>query len=130
MSGPRRRGPAWAVLWFAVALTHLPPLGEGAGAQDRLRITYTVDQAMPGRARVVGQVVNEARTDVLDVWVTAEALDRTGRVVARGLVFVSPHLRDGASAPFEAIVPAWPSGGSFRARVSSFRFGLGRPESP
>jgi hypothetical protein len=127
----RRRARARAVLlWLAVALAQIPLLGGPALGQERFRITYTVEQAAPGRARVVGQVVNEARTDVLDVWVTAEVLDRAGRVVARGLAFVSPHLREGAGAPFEALVPAFPSGASVRVRVSSFRFGLGRPESP
>jgi hypothetical protein len=118
------------VLWLALALAPIPLLAERPLAQERFRITYAVDQAAPGRTRVLGEVVNEARSDVFDVWVTAEALDRAGRVVARGLVFVSPHLREGAGAPFEAVVPAPPSGASFRVRVSSFRFGLGRLESP
>ena len=104
-------------------------LGATAGeAQESFRVTWTVERT-PERARVEGRVFNDARLDVHDVSVTAEALDGRGRVVARGIAFVSPIIRQGGSAPFSASVPAVPTASSYRVRVTSFRFGVGT-ESP
>lgn len=104
-------------------------LGATAGeAQENFRVTWTVERT-PERARVEGRVFNDARLDVHDVSVTAEALDGRGRVVARGIAFVSPVIRQGGSAPFSASVPAVPTASSYRVRVTSFRFGVGT-ESP
>ena len=91
--------------------------------QENFRITYDVDSSTPGRTRVTGVVFNDARVDVFDVHVTAEALNSAGKVVARGIAFVSPHIRQGGSAPFEAVVPAREAA-SYRVRVTGFRLGL------
>jgi hypothetical protein len=97
-------------------------------AQGLFRITYNIDRSSPGRTRIVGHVFNDARMDVVDVYVTAEALDTGGKIVARGITFVSPNIRQGGSAPFEAAVPAPPSAANFRVRVSSYRQGFTGPE--
>jgi hypothetical protein len=94
-------------------------------AQAGFRIAFDVDRSQAARARVAGVIFNDARVEALDVYVTAEALDAAGAVVARGVAFVSPNIREGASAPFEALVPAPATATSFRVRVTGFRFGLG-----
>lgn len=95
-----------------------------AAAQENFRITYDVDTSNPGRTRVTGVVFNDARVEVLEVHVTAEALNSAGKVVGRGIAFVSPQIRQGGSAPFEAVVPA-KDAATYRVRVTSFRIGLG-----
>jgi hypothetical protein len=100
-----------------------------ARAQENFRITYQVDRSNPAHARVTGWVFNDAPLDVLDVYVTAEALDSGGKVVARGIAFVASQIGNRGGAPFSATVPAMPGTSRFRVRVTSFRFGLG-PQSP
>lgn len=95
-----------------------------AAAQTPFRITYNIDRSSSGRTRIAGQVFNQTSTDALDVYVTAEALDAAGKVVARGVSFVSPAIRQGGSAPFEAAIPAPPSTASFRVRVSRYQQGV------
>lgn len=113
-----------------MAVAVLVMLVASAEAQGPFRITYDVDRSTPGRTRIVGTVFNSAPTDVVDVSVTAEAVDGHGKVVARGISFVSAAIRQGTSAPFEAIVPAPPSATSFRVHVSNYRPGVGSPQSP
>jgi len=122
------RPKAIAGMMLAVALA---VLHADAGAQDIFRLTWDVERN-PGRTRVTGQVVNQGRVDVVDVYVTAEALDANGKVVARGISFVSPSIPQGATAKFEAAVPAPPTATSFRVRVSNYRLGLGAavPQAP
>jgi hypothetical protein len=110
-----------AVVLVVVAATCVP-------AQESFRLTWSVDRTAE-RVRVEGRVFNDARLDVHDVSVTAEALDGRGRVVARGIAFVSPLIRQGGSAPFVATVPAVPGATTYRVRVTSFRLGFGS-ESP
>jgi len=94
-----------------------------ASAQDGFRVTHTADRSNPGQTRINGTVFN--RLDAVDVYVTAEALDASGKTVARGITFVSPAIASGRSASFSATVPTMPGATSYRARVSSFRFGAG-----
>ncbi len=96
-----------------------------ASAQDGFRVTHTADRSNPGQTRINGTVFNDNRLDAVDVYVTAEALDASGKTVARGITFVSPAIASGRSASFSATVPTMPGATSFRARVSSFRFGAG-----
>ena len=96
-----------------------------ASAQDGFRVMHTVDRGNPGQTRISGTVFNDNRLDAVDVYVTAEALDASGKAVARGITFVSPAIASGRSASFSATVPTMPGATSFRARVSSFRFGAG-----
>jgi hypothetical protein len=109
----------------AVLAVLVAPCAQG---QENFRVTWTVDRT-PERVRVEGRIFNDARLDVYDVSVTAEALDGRGRVVARGIAFVSPFIRQGGSAPFAASVPAVPNAATYRVRVTSFRLGVGT-ESP
>ncbi len=95
-----------------------------AAAQGPFRITYDVERTASGRTRISGSVFNESPTDVVDVYVTAEALDTSGKTVARGITFVSPSISQGGDAAFEALVPAPASTARFRVRVSSYRPGL------
>jgi hypothetical protein len=104
-----------------LAVVLAPP----AAADDPFQVTYQVDRQEAGRTRVTGVVVNEARGDVIDVYVTAEALDASRKVVARGISFVTSNIRQGGSAKFTVIIPAPPNAASFRVRVSSYRMGLG-----
>lgn len=96
-----------------------------AQAQDPFRVTYTVDRSDPGQTKVSGVVFNENRQEVLDVSVTVEALDARGKVVARGIAYVSARIPALGSAPFVAKVPGVATAASFRASVSSYRAGLG-----
>jgi len=100
------------------------------GAAQEFRVTYTVDKSTPDRTRVSGAVVNAGRSDVLDVHVTAEALDGGGKVIGRGIAFVSHNIPQGGSAPFEAVIPVGSSAANFRVRVTNYRVGLGGMQSP
>jgi hypothetical protein len=98
-------------------------------AQD-FRVTYSVDRSRPNRARVTGEVLNTGRADALDVYVTAEALDAAGKVIGRGIAFVSHSIAQGMSASFEAVIPVKTAAASFRVRVTNYRTGLGGPQAP
>ena len=115
----RRRTLCAIVVVLAVFVPALAP------GQESFQLRYTVDRTTPGQVRVNGTVVNEARLDVLDVHVTAEALDAAGRVLGRGIAFVSSSIPRGGAAAFTVSVPAAQAATSFRVRVSSFRFGMG-----
>jgi hypothetical protein len=96
-----------------------------ARAQANFRITHTVDRSHPDQIRISGWVYNEAPVDALDVSVTAEALDAKGKVVARGISFVTWSIPVRNGARFTLNVPAAPGITSFRVYVSSFRLGFG-----
>lgn len=113
--------PRVAVVGVALAL-----LAARASAQEGFRVTHTVDRGNPARTHINGTVFNDSRNDVAEVYVTAEALDGGGKVVARGIAFVSPSIAPGRSASFSASVPAMPGATSYRVRVSSFRFAQGQ----
>jgi hypothetical protein len=123
-AGWRARGAGWALAVatgvLALAFTILTP----ASAQD-FRVSFDVDRANPSLVRLNGEVVNEGRADVLDVYVTAEALDNAGKVVARGITFVSSTIPSGRRANFSASVPVVPTAVRYRVNVSSFRVGFG-----
>jgi hypothetical protein len=92
-------------------------------AQDGFRITYEVDRSRPDRARLTGRVVNDRAEDVLEVSVTAEALDARGKVLARGIAYVDSRIARGDARPFSLSVPVVPGTARFRVVVSSFRAG-------
>jgi hypothetical protein len=104
-------------------------LGHDVAAQD-FGVTYSVDRSTPNRARVRGEVVNNGRADALDVYVTAEALDPGGKVIGRGIAFVSHSIAQGASASFEAVIPVKTAASSFRVQVTNYRTGLGGLQAP
>lgn len=93
-----------------------------AGAQVGFRVTHSVGQTTPTHVEVSGTVTNEARGEAIDVSVTVQAVGANGKVVARGISFVSRSLAPGAAASFVAKVPVVPGIASYRAVVSSYRF--------
>ncbi len=107
---------------LALALLVLP--AGAATAQEPFRVTYTVDRSRTDHVTVSGRVVNEGRADALDVYVTAQALDASGRVVASGVTFVAAVIPTHGVAAYVARVPAVPGIAAFRVGVSSFRSGL------
>ncbi len=109
----------------ALGLALILALAGVAGGQEPFRITYDVDRSNARQTIVSGTVRNEGRLDAVDVYVTAEALDRTGKVVARGIAFVSPAIPQGREAGFTASVPNVPAAASYRVRVSAYRLGFG-----
>jgi len=123
---PRRSRP---LLVAAIALLALSaPVS--ARAQANFKVTYQVERTDAKRVHLAGRVYNAAGVDVVDVYVTAEALDASGKVLARGIAFVAASIRARSDADFSARVPNVTGTTGFRVSVSSFRFGFGRNESP
>jgi hypothetical protein len=87
------------------------------------RITHVVERRAPEHVTVTGRVFNEARNDAVEVYVTAEALDGSGRVIASGVSYVG-SVPAGASAAFLVKIPAARAAANFRVLVTSFRFGF------
>jgi len=120
----RSRVARWRALCAIVVVMAAlaPALAPG---EEPFQLRYNVDRTSPGQVRVNGTVVNEARLDVIDVYVTAEALDAGGRVLGRGIAFVSASIPQRGIVPFTVSIPAAQAATSFRVRVSSFRYGMG-----
>jgi len=51
---------------------------------------------------LVGRVFNAAAVDAVDVYVTAEALDASGKVLARGIAFVAQSIPAQSGAEYSA----------------------------
>jgi len=115
-----RRHALWTCL--VMAMTFTPLVGR---AEDPFQLRYTVERGGTGPVRVQGTLVNEARLDIYDVYVTAEAVDAGGKVIGRGVAFVGGSIPQNASVPFVVSIPAAQTAASFRVRVSSFRYGAG-----
>jgi len=112
---------------MAAALAFLP---RRAAALDPFNLTYTVERASGSApARVTGRVLNESSQDMLDVYVTAEAVDAAGKVLGRGIVFVSASIPPRGVVPFAISIPAAQAATGFRVRVSSFRQGIGQQQA-
>jgi hypothetical protein len=105
---------AMLAAWLLGAVPH-------ADAQDGLRATFAVKQGGGQKVELAGTVTNGRGDDVVDVHVTAEALDRKGQVVATGITYVEGRIRSGDSRPFVAVVPAVPGAARYRVSVTSFR---------
>ena len=108
-------------LCLIIAASLLASLTLPARAQDGFSVTYEVDQSTTGRVQLTGQVVNGRGDDVFDVYVTAEALDRKGRMVASGIAYVEGRINRGDSRPFVVVVPAVAGASRYRVSVTSFR---------
>ena len=104
-------------------------LDVGLVAAQPFHITVRREPDEPSSLVLAGDLANEGGRDVVDVWVTAEAMNAEGKVVARGLVFVTPMLRGRSSTPFTVKLPRVQEARAFRAAVSSFRY-LHATESP
>jgi hypothetical protein len=92
------------------------------------RVVYNVDKTGPTHVELSGHVYNDNPADAMDVYVSAEAVDSSGKVVAEGIPYVGV-VRSRSSAPFKARVPVVPNATGFRVGINSFRLSLGR-ESP
>jgi hypothetical protein len=111
-----------AVSRWALPVALLVALTGPAAAQPGFRVTYKVGATNGTHVEVTGSVQNEARADAVDVSVTVEALGAGGKVVARGITFVTPRLAERSSATFVARIPAVAGVTGYRASVSSYRF--------
>ncbi len=113
-----------------VALAALAACAGTAWAQAQFRVTWNVERTDANRVEIAGQVFNDAFQDVMDVYVTAEAFDASGKVLARGIAFVAFQLPARRAFEFSVRVPVVRGTTGYRVSVSSFRYGLGRGESP
>lgn len=96
-----------------------------ARAQDPFQLSFAVDRSGAGPVKVSGRVLNESRVDVFDVYVTAEAVDTAGKVLGRGITFVSASIPPRGVVPFVMSIPAAQTAATFRVWISSFRQGFG-----
>jgi hypothetical protein len=87
------------------------------------RLTHTIDKSGGNQVAISGRVSNDARSDAVDVYVTAEALDSAGKVVASGVSYVG-SVPAGSSMTFLLKVPNVRTAATYRVLVSSFRFGF------
>ena len=96
---------------------------DAAAQANPFRITHSVDRGTQPPVTVTGRVFNDGRTDAVEVYVTAEALDGSGRVIASGVSYVGV-VQAGSSATFVVKVPSARAAANFRVLVTSFRFGF------
>ncbi len=97
-------------------------LAARGSADVHFRVTHRVKARDATGIVLEGQVFNDAGRDVVDVWVTAEALNASGTVLGTGIVFVSSMIRRGDNATFQAKLLAVEGVESFRLAVTSYRF--------
>jgi len=93
-----------------------------AGQASPFRITHSIDRGTQAQVTVTGRVFNEARADAIDVYVTAEALDGGGKILASEVSYVGT-VNAGASTVFVIKVPSARTAATSRVIVTSFRFG-------
>lgn len=123
---PSPGGAGRASRWMGVAIAALVVGALAGGAEAQFfRIAYDVDRSRPDQIQLKGQLVNEGTTEVLDVHVRGQALDRAGKVVASGIAFVDARIERGQARPFVIAIPTVPGVTRFRVDVSSFRPGFG-----
>lgn len=121
MTRLRPRLPRWltAVVLLAAVTSSAPALGQATP----FRITHTVDKGTQAQVTITGRVFNDSRSDALDVYVTADALDAGGKIVASGVSYVGT-VPSGNSSAFVIKVPSARNAASFRVVVTSFKFGF------
>ena len=83
------------LLVAAVALLALAAAPLPAWAQASFKVTYRVERTDAQRVELAGRVHNAGGIDAVDVYVTAEALDASGKVLARGITFVAASIPAG-----------------------------------
>jgi hypothetical protein len=121
MTRRRPGSPRWlsALVLLVAAVATVPATAQPAP----FRITHTVDKGTQAQVTVSGRVFNDARADAIDVYVTAEALDSAGKIIASGVSYVGT-VPSGNSAAFVIKVPSARSAANVRVLVTSFRFGF------
>lgn len=119
---PRPRPPRWlpAVALLCAALITTPAVAQGPGS---FRVTHVVEKGTQAQVTITGRVYNEARSDAIDVYITAEALDAGGKVMASGVSYVG-SVPSGSSTAFVVKVPSARTAASYRVLVTSYRFGF------
>ena len=122
---PHRGGCAVTIglclgLWLMGTLLVFVTLG---ATQARFRITFDVKSRDAKAVLLEGRVFNDTGRDAVDVWVTAEAVNASGKVLARGIAFVGSQISRNDSAPFEAKLPSVEGVETFRIAVTSYRAG-------
>jgi hypothetical protein len=123
-----RRSPFFP-LALALAVVMAAPSMAQIAVPSTLRVTHSVDRPGPSYAELSGRVFNDGPVDVVDVYVNAAAIDASGKVVAQGIPYVGTVAARG-STPFKARVPVVAGATGYRVGINSFRFGMGRSESP
>ena len=120
----------WALLLSIVSALALVNAGRTAAqAPSALRVTHSVEKTGATFVEVSGWVFNDGSVDAIDVYVNAAAVDGSGKVLAQGIPYVGSVPARG-SVPFKARVPVVAGTTSYRVGINSFRFGMGRSESP
>ena len=111
--------------WLSVVLSIVLVSAMSAAAQapNPFRLTHTIDKSAGNQVAISGRVLNESRSDAVDVHVTAEALDAAGKVVASGVSYVG-SVPAGSSMTFVLKVPNVRTAATYRVLISSFRFGF------
>jgi len=104
-------------------------LGVGLATAQPFRITFARERDEPTSVVLMGEVFNDGLRDIVDVWVTADALNAEGKVVGRGVAFVTSFFRGGGTTKFTVKLPRAEQAHSFRLVVSSFRY-ASREQSP
>jgi hypothetical protein len=122
---PRAGSAANARTLIVLIIVAAVALPEAALSQGAFQVRFSVDRSAAGPVRVNGTVTNEGRLDAVDVYVTAEAVDAAGKIVGRGIAFVSESIPGRGTAAFIVSLPAVPTATRFRVNVSSFRSGPG-----
>ena len=87
------------LILMAVLVATVTLIAGQSDGQGNFRVTYKIKGIDATHTELVGNVANEARVDALDVEVTAEAVDGSGRVLARGLAYVAPGILSPRSRP-------------------------------
>jgi hypothetical protein len=103
-------------LFTVVLLLAARGMGEGP-----FHITYTPRARETQSIMLDGRVFNDSDREVLDVWVTTEALNPAGKVLATGITFVGSSVPSRGSVAFVAKLPYVEGAQSFRLAVSSYR---------
>ena len=98
-------------------------IGVPLTAQSLFRVTYAVKTRTPPSFVLDGRVVNVSGRNVVDVWVTVEAVSASGKVLASGITFVGSSLAKGDTAAFLAKVPYVEGAEDFKVAVTSYRLG-------
>jgi hypothetical protein len=114
---------------LALAVVMAAPGAAQVAVPSTVRVTYSVDRTGPTYAELSGRVFNDGPVDVVDVYVNAAAIDASGKVVAQGIPFVG-SVAARSSTSFKARVPVAAGAAGYRVGINSFRFGMGRSESP
>src|SRR6266852_5009204 len=78
--GDRVRIPVGIIVTMCLVL-----LGVGLATAQPFRITFQRERDEPSSIVLMGEVFNDGLRDVVDVWVTADALNAEGKVVGRGV---------------------------------------------